>query len=175
VAKKKSSETKKDTSISVQQKRGFRHLLECRCVLPQFKNRQDPPKHKFIVFSVLKENDSIDLKYAQCNNCGLIHKVIDICKSEIQLGKEHSSSILTVEDIKLSLPRDLSNILEKYRLELPSWEQAQFIVEHKSWGEFIVLEQEDDGDTKQGKYVRILGESFFKVENFSRDEFISTI
>lgn len=173
MAKKKSSEDKK-ASIVLQHKRGFRHLVECRCVLPQFKNRTDPPKHKFIVFSILDENDNVDSKYAQCNNCGLVHKVIDICKSEIQPGKENSSSILTIDDIKLSLPRDLSYILEKYRLELPSWEQAQFIVENKRWGEFIVLEQEDDGDTKQGKYVRILGESFFKVENFSREEFIAT-
>ena len=174
MAKKKSSEeVKKDSNLSVQTKRGFRHLIECRCVLPQFKNRKDPLKHKFVVFSIVDENDVVEVKYSQCNNCGLIHKIVDICKSEIQPGKENSSSILTIDDIKLSLPRDLTYILEKYRLEVPSWEQARFIVENKRWGDFIILEQEDDGDTKQGKYVRILGESFFKVENFSRDEFVS--
>lgn len=175
MAKKKSSEDKKVSVEASQTKRGFRHLIECRCVLPQFKNRKDPPKHKFVVFSILDENDTVEMKYAQCNNCGLIHKVIDICKSEIQLGKENSSSILSIDDIRLSLPKDLSHILEKYRLETPSWEQASFIIENKRWGDFIVLEQEDDGDTRHGKYVRILGESFFKVENFTRDEFINLL
>jgi len=45
-------------------------------------------------------------------------------------------------------------------------------LENKEWGNFIMLEQEDEGDTKMGKYVRILGENFFKIENFSRNELI---
>lgn len=153
-------------------KRGYRHLIECRCVLPQFKARKDPPRHKLIVFSVVDEHDKVEPKYAQCNNCGLIHKVIDICTSEIQQTKESSSFILSIDDIKLSLPKDLAVILDKYRVDLASWEQASFILENKEWGNFVMLEQEDEGDTKMGKYVRILGESFFKIENFSRNEYI---
>lgn len=168
-SKKEAIEASKDLKLK---KRGYKHLVECRCVLPQFKARKDPPRHKFVVFSILDENDKVDPKYSQCNNCGLIHRVIDICTSEIQQSKENSSFILNIDDIKISLPKDLSIILEKYRVDLPSWEQAVFILENKEWGNFIMLEQEDEGDTKMGKYVRILGENFFKIENFSRNELI---
>lgn len=164
---------KSEESVQTEQrrpKRGYKHLVECRCVLPQFKSQKEPPRHKFVVFSIADENDVIEHKFAQCNNCGLVHKVVDICKSEIQAGKENASSILSIDDIKVSLPKDLVVILDKYRVELPGWEQAAFIIENKEWGNFIVLEQEEDGGTKHGKYVRILGESFYKVENFSRQE-----
>lgn len=175
VSKKKTKQKEQSSIPSTEtanlRKRGYKHLIECRCVLPQFKSKKDPPRHKFIVFSVADENDVIQQKYAQCNNCGLIHRVVDLCKSEIQSGKENASSILTIEDIKISLPKDLAVILEKYRVELPSWEYAAFIIENKEWGNFIVLEQEEDSGTKHGKYVRILGENFYKVENFSRQEF----
>jgi hypothetical protein len=172
VAKKIKKETiklSKDVSVC---KKGYKHLIECRCVLPQFKNRKDPPKHKFVVFSVIDENDNVEHKYAQCNNCALVHNVIDICTSDIQHSKESSSFILSIDDIKISLNKDLSIILEKYKVDLASWEQAAFILENKEWGNFIMLEQEDEGESKLGKYVRVLGENFFKIENFSRNEII---
>lgn len=150
--------------------RGQRHLIACRCILPQFKGRQDPPRHQFSVFSSISEDDSVVVKYAQCNNCGLIHKVIDICKSEIMQGKEAMSSILSIDDIKLSLPQNLSNILERNNADLSVWEQALSIIENKDWGNFVPLTSELDGGTRQIKYVRIMSESFFKVENFSREE-----
>jgi len=171
--KQKSSKDSETEQIKTKM-RGYRHLIECRCVLPQFKNRKDPPRHKFVVFSIIDENDKVDSKHAQCNNCGLVHKIIDICTSEIQKTKESSSFILSIDDIKLSLPKDLCIILEKYKVDLPSWEQACFIVTNKEWGNFVMLEQEDEGDNKMGKYVRILGENFFKIENFSRNEYIES-
>jgi len=169
VAKKKIA--KKEVLETPKTKRGFRHLIQCRCVLPQFKNAPDPVRHKFIVFSIVDESDNVDIKYAQCNNCGIIHKITDICTSEIQSGKENASSIISIEDIKLSMTKDLAAILERYKAELHVWEQANFAIENKDWGAFVLLEQEDDGDTRQGKYLRILGENFFKIENFSRNDY----
>lgn len=177
--RKKKSEQQESSPQSTEQsatkipKRGYKHLIQCRCVLPQFKNRPDPPRHKFIVFSVIDENDKVELKYAQCNHCGLIHKVVDICKSEIQAGKESSSLILTIDDIKISLPADLVTILDKYNAELSTWEQARFILENKEWGNFLLLEQEEESGVKQGKYLRIFGENFYKMENFSREEYVN--
>lgn len=151
--------------------RGQKHLIKCRCVLPQFKGVVDPPAHQFIVFSVLREeDDEVQVKYSQCNNCGIIHKVTDICKSEILSGKEVMKSIVKVEDIKSSLPTNLVDILERNNCDLPIWEQAQFIIENKQWGNFVILTQEEESGTKQGKYVRIMSETFFKVESFSREE-----
>ena len=153
-------------------KRGQRHSVKCRCILSQFSKLPNPPQHQFIVFSVLDEedDDKVVPKYAQCNNCGVIHKVVDFCRSEILTGKENMSSIITVDDLKMSLPKNLSDILERNQSDISTWEQAAFILENKQWGNFIILSQEDDGGTKQGKYVRIMGENFFKIENFSREE-----
>jgi len=152
--------------------KGQLHLLKCRCVLPQFKGRQNPPVHQFVVFSVINDDDTVKLKYCQCNNCGIIHKVTDICTSDIMAGKEFFSSIVGIEDIKASLPANLINILERNNVSLHAWEQAQFILENKRWGEFVILAQEEDAGVKQGKYVRIMSETFFKVENFTREEIL---
>ena len=152
--------------------RGQRHLLKCRCVLPQLKGKQNPLMHHFMAFSVINDDDTVVVKYAQCNNCGLIHKVTDICTSEILAGKEAMSSIVTVEDIKQSLPPNLSNILERHNVDISTWEMAQFYLENKQWGNAVVLSQEEDSGTKHGKYVRIISESFFKIENFTREEYL---
>lgn len=153
--------------------RGQLHLIKCRCVLPQFKNTQESPSHQFIVFSSINDNDEVVAKYVQCNNCGLVHKVVDICKSEILQGKENLASILTIDDIKVSMPPNLVSILERHNVDLHIWEQSQFILENKLWGDFVVLAKEEDGGTKQGKYVRIMSETFFKIESFSRIDVLS--
>jgi len=150
--------------------RGQRHLVKCRCVLPQFKGITSPPAHQFIVFSVISEENAVTVKYAQCNNCGIIHKVTDICTSEILSGKEAMNSIVKIEDIKLSLPPNLADILERNNADVATWEAAQFILENKEWGNFVILAQEEESGTRQGKYVRIMSETFFKVESFSREE-----
>lgn len=150
--------------------RGQRHLIKCRCVLPQYKGVTNPPPHQFVVFSVINDDDSARVKFSQCNNCGIIHKVTDICKSEILPGKEAMSSVVKIEDVKLSLPPNLADILERNNVDIATWESAQFILENKEWGNFVILAQEEESGTRQGKYVRIMSETFFKVESFSREE-----
>lgn len=150
--------------------RGQRHLVRCRCVLPQFKSSKEPPAHQFVVFSVIKDDESVVVKHSQCNNCGIIHKVVDICKSEIVSGKEASSAVVTIDDIKGSIPQNLSNILERNNSDISAWESAQFIIENKRWGDIVVLSSEEESGVRQGKYVRIMSETFFKVESYSRDE-----
>lgn len=148
--------------------RGQKHLIKCRCVLPQFKKFENPPAHKFIVFSVINDDESVVVKHSQCNNCGLIHKVVDICSSEILQTKENMNSIIKIEDIKPSLHPNFSNILDVNSADIATWEAVQFIVENKRWGEFVVLTTENDGDEIHGKYIRVLGESLCKVESFTR-------
>ena len=147
---------------------GQKHLIKCRCVLPQFKNNENPPAHRFVVFSII-EDEKVSTKYAQCNNCGVIHKVTDICTSEIQSGKEHMGSIISIEDIRLSISKNLSSVLEANSVDLPTWEAVQFVVDNKQWGQIVVLTTDRDGDEIHGKYIRILGESLFKVESFVRN------
>jgi len=152
---------------------GQKHLIKCRCVLPQFKNSNDleRKRHRFPVFSEII-NDVVKHKYAQCNNCGLIHKVIDICTSNIMSGKEDMNSILSIEDIKTSINSQLSSILERYQCDLPTWEQTQYVIENKRWGEIIILTNDPEEDNKVIKYLRILGETLFKVDSHTRKDII---
>lgn len=153
--------------------KGQRHLVKCRCVLSQFKSQASPPVHQFMVFSMLDDNDNVVVKHAQCNNCGLVHRVTDICTSEILRGKEQLSSLITIDDVKLSLPKNLVDILERNNVDISTWELAQFIVENKRWGDIVLLSHEEEGGVRHGKYVRIIGENLFKVDNYTREEITS--
>ena len=147
---------------------GQKHLIKCRCVLPQFKKLENPPAHRFTVFSVVNDDGTVVVKHSQCNNCGAVHKVTDICVSEILQGKDNMNSLIRIEDIKPSIHSNFVGILEASFADLATWEYVQFIVENKKWGEFAVLTTESDGDDVHGKYIRVLGESFCKVESFTR-------
>ena len=147
---------------------GQKHLIKCRCVLPQFKRLENPPVHQFIVFSVIQEDETVKTRYSQCNNCGVVHKIIDVCKSEIVSGKENMNSLIKIEDIKPSLHPNFVGILESSQADLATWESVQFIVENKQWGQFVVLTNDSEGEEIHGKYIKILGESMCKVETFMR-------
>jgi len=98
--------------------------------------------------------------------------VTEINKSEIVQGREEMKSIVTIDDIKLSLPARLSDLLESNNADIATWEYVQYIYENKQWGNFVVLTMDEESGTRQGKYVRILGENMFKVEPFVREEII---
>lgn len=150
---------------------GQRHLVKCRCVMQQFKKLQTPPVHQFVVFSILEQDTGVVReKFAQCNNCGLIHKVTDFCKSEI-LNKEDLRTLITIDEIKMSLPQNLVMILENNDVDISTWENTQHIYENEQWGNFVVLFSEDDDDKKQGKILQILGANIFKVSSFTRNEY----
>lgn len=150
---------------------GLKHLITCRCVLPQFKRMENAPQHQFVVFSVIDDSGNLQSRFAQCNNCGIVHKVTDVCRSEV-VSREAMSSLPTVDDIKSGLPPTLANLLESNHVDLATWEMAQFILENKQWGNFVVLTTDEEDGLRQGKYVRILGDNLFKVETFAREEVI---
>jgi len=134
---------------------------------------ENPPNHHFIVFSVINDDNSVVPRYSQCNNCGIVHKVIDFCRSEIVVGKESMMSIMTIDDIKTSLSENIVNILEINQADLPTWEMVKFIIENQQWGNIAVLTTDSDDETlKQGKYIQIVGEKLAKVESFVREEVI---
>jgi hypothetical protein len=147
---------------------GHKHLVKCRCILPQFKKVDPPPPHHFPVFSIVGEDNKVVSKYAQCNNCGIIHRVIDFCTSEMVVGKENMNSIVKIEDIKCFLNPNFVTILEANSSDLATWECIKFIVENKRWGEFVVLTSEQDGEEINGKYMRILSDSLCQIETFNR-------
>lgn len=156
---------------------GIKHLIECQCVLPQFRNANPPVYHKFVVFSVINDSDSVINKVAQCNNCGILHKVFEIGKSEILTGDEDgASSVLTKDDIKMMLPSNVSNVLENYSADLSTWEQCLFNVENKKWDSPVVVSREvnEDNGTSKGKIMRITEGGGVKLETFVDNIYIGT-
>jgi hypothetical protein len=146
---------------------GYKHLIECHCVLPQFRKMENPVFHKFVVFSELDDEGNVVPKLSQCNNCGAIHKVVDICISEIAPGKDETRSVLTKNDVARSLPKQLVELLEEYQLEVADYEFAKFIIENQKWGSLIVLskESEEEGGFA-GKTLNFVGPEKYRVDPY---------
>lgn len=151
-------------------RQGVKHLVRCVCVLPQLSKLKDPPSHEFTVFSVYDDaSNDFEPTFVQCDNCGVVHKVIDVCTSTIMRGREEMSSVVTIEDVRGSVPENLAALLEQNKADLPTWQQVAWIVEDKRWGASVVLTSEYIDGTRQGKALTILGETLFKVTNFTNE------
>lgn len=145
---------------------GYKHLVDCHCVLPQYRKLENPVFHKFVVFSVLDDEGNVIPKMSQCNNCGAVHKILDICKSEIFSGKDETRSVLTKSDISKSIPKHVVELFEEYQLEVADYEFAKFIIENEKWGTLIVLSKEPEGDGFTGKVLNFVGPDKLRVEPF---------
>lgn len=147
-----------------------KHVIECKCILPQYKNATSPVFHKFLAFSELDEDTGMVVpSYAQCNNCGVIHKVTEIGTSRVT-KKETMASLMTTEDYKEILPPKLVGILELHDCPLATWQEADFIIKNSLWGKGFVLAKEWDGSTVLGKYIVILGTTLYDIKPFEREE-----
>lgn len=152
---------------------GVKHLVQCHCMLPQFRNNPVPVFHKFIVFSIIDDEDQVISKVVECNNCGAVHKVSELGKSNIVIGREDLRSVITIQDIQLSLPDNVSQILKSYNADITTWEEVQFGLENEEWGKEIVLTREEVQGITQGKILKLVGPpSRIKIESFARDEFL---
>ena len=150
--------------------KGIKHLIQCHCILPQYRNQRDPTFHKFVVFSIIDNSDTCIAKTVNCNNCGIAHKVYDICKSELLTGKEDVKVQLSIEDFKLSLPESLYDLLVSYEKEIHDFEHAQFIIDNSEWESSIVLTKENIEDRTEGKLVKFIACDRFRIESFSFTE-----
>ena len=150
--------------------KGVRHLIECHCVLPQYRRRDVPVFHKFPVFSKIDDQDIVEEKVVQCENCGTIHRVYDICKSEIIPGKDDSRVALTIEDIKISMSDKLSNILDSYDCDISLWEHVEFIIENEEWGSEVILKRESQADSTSLKILQINGNDKLRIKTATRKE-----
>jgi len=151
---------------------GVKHIIECHCILPQYRERKDPVYHKFVAFSTIDESDTVVPFHYQCNNCATVHKIYDICKSEIVAGKDESASVERIKDISLSLSKSLVELFESYSLDLPDYMMARYIIENKKWGTTIVLSKESEDQNTSGKILRFIEADRFRVESFSRKEYL---
>ena len=143
--------------------------MQCHCVLPTLRKLPNPPYHSFVVFSVLDDGGNVIPKDAECNNCGIIHRITDLCKSEIS-SKESSSAIITEADIALMIPSQLSDLLKNYQCDIATWELVHFAYAEQKWGTRVVLKRETDGGSVKGKAMLLEGPSKFKIETFDSTE-----
>jgi len=148
---------------------GARHLIECHCILPQFRNRVPALYHKFVVFSVIDDNDKVQQKLSQCNNCGIIHKIVDLCKSEIVHGVEEGRSLRTIDDIKMGLPIRIVEFLNQQNVDTSTWEYIEFILDNKIEKE-VVINRDDNANITQLKILHIKEDGTFKVRSETRQE-----
>ena len=145
----------------------LKHLIECHCILPQYRERRDPVYHKFVVFTELDEHDNVIPKHAQCNNCGVIHRVVDVGRSEINSGREASAALVDIADVKLSLPPNIVSVLETYAVDLATWEETAWILENQSWGSYIILASEEKAGQIEGKCLRFISPTSVKIEPYT--------
>ena len=91
---------------------------------------------------MIDESDTIVSKYVKCNHCEAVHKVYDVCKSEICIGKEDSMAVLQKKDIQMMIPTDIYDIMEAYNCDIPDFEHALFILQNKKYEEKVLLTKE---------------------------------
>ena len=145
---------------------GQKHLIECHCMLPQYRNQKNAPYHKFVTFSIIDDADSVVPKHAACNNCGVVHNVYDISKSEILLGQE-TGAVMAISDIQLMLPESLSNVLSSYDCDIPTWEHVLFTVQNNKYPTKIILNRETEGNITSGKVLQMDSIGKYRIEPYS--------
>jgi hypothetical protein len=142
-------------------------MVECNCVLPQFLSVHPTVWHKFVVFTEINSDGSVKPHYAQCNNCKAVHKIVEISKPTERVNKESSMLIPTIEDIEGQIPEKYSSLLKRYNAPLHVWQSVKFIIENGKWGTAILLSKEKENNHVAGKFVIILSEQMFKLEEFT--------
>lgn len=141
-------------------------MIDCHCVLPQYRKLAEPVFHKFVVFSVIDDSGTVVPKISQCDNCGSVHKVYDICKSEIIPGKDETRSVITKKDVSHSLPQNLVSLLEEYNVGIADYEMAKFIIDNERWGSVIILSRETEEDGVSGKMLNFVASNKFRVDPY---------
>ncbi len=155
----------------------IKHLIECQCILKIFQNKTKPVYHKFIVFSIIDEQDEFIEKFVECNNCGLIHRVFDINKSEPIYGKETVVGLISkIEDIKFNLNnnekyKNIVNILESNLIkDIVIWEHVEFLYENNLTG-IIQLEKNEIKNNIVLKNLYI-NETDYRIKNETFQRYI---
>jgi len=151
---------------------GSKHLIQCHCVLPQYRNMESPIFHKFVVFSRIDEEESVIPSLSKCNNCGVIHKIVDFCKSEIAHGVDDAMAVSSEDDMREFLPERLCNILDTHLCDTATWEQVTDIVSNEEWGAAVILSRQSAAGSTQIKKILIKGKDTFKIETNLREDFI---
>jgi len=146
------------------EKLGVKHLIECHCTLKIYEGKENHLFHKFPVYTCFDENKKPIEQIHQCNNCATLHKVIDICRSEIiRSGKDQNIASINIDDISLQLETRLSNVLRRYDCDISTWEIVLDIVDKQAWGYPVIVSRELIEGSYHVKVLKITSESKFKI------------
>ena len=144
---------------------GQKHLIECHCILPQYKDKVPLIYHKFPVYSKIDKAGKIVPKYVNCNNCSQTHLVNEICHSEILLRNEDSVAVLTIEDVKVSLPMHISMILDDNECDITTYEQVSDIIENKDFPSEVIINRAIVDEEHHVKILIMNAINSIKIEN----------
>ncbi len=145
--------------------KGVKHLIQCHCVLPQFRKRKDKIFHKIEVFSECDEDENIKEKFVICDNCGVVHKIIDFCRSEIQTSHESITSVRTIPEIKMSMEENVCDLLEKNNCHVSTWENVEFIIDNNIFDMPVVINRESVKGNINVKLLSLKKNGKFKITN----------
>lgn len=108
----------------------------------------------------------------QCNNCSVVHKVVDICKSEVVAGLDFSSAITSLEEVKPGLPDNIAAILDKNNCDLATWENVLFNLDNKTEGFEIPIAREENLGLTQVKVLVVNDKGKVRVKTESRNDYL---
>ena len=145
--------------------KGIKHLIQCHCVLPQFRKRDNKVFHKIEVFSLISEEDEVQEKFIVCDNCGVVHKVFDLCRSEIQTKHESITSVRTIPEIKMSLDDKISDLLEENNCHVSTWEYIEHVIDNNIVGLPVVISRENIKGKTSVKFIELKDNGKFKIKN----------
>lgn len=149
---------------------GTKHLIQCHCVLPQYRKSSEPVFHKFVVYSRFVEDQKIQKKLFRCNNCDAVHRVIDLCRSEIVTKIEDTDVIVDADEVMLGLPDKLVKILEKNNSDIATLESIDHIIESEAWGSSVVISRQTVENKKiHVKILEIKSENKFRLKTETID------
>jgi hypothetical protein len=147
----------------------IKHLVECNCILKQFELIEPPVFHKFVVFSIINDDGSLKSHFSKCNNCGAVHRVMEVGSSRL-LKRETVPALPTIDEIKTQLPEKLVDLVSVYNLELPSWQEIKFIYENEKWERPVILTREEEDGEKYGKYLLLVSKTLWSINTFSTED-----
>lgn len=141
-----------------------RHLVECHCVLPIYKNKHPIFYHKFAVYSKIdKKTGKVLPKYVNCNNCGVTHYVLELCRSDIKIGKEDIVSIRTIKDIKISIPEKIVVLLDEYNSQIDIYEEVEDVIHNDLYPRSIVINREVIDENQHYKILNLSSKDKYKI------------
>ena len=145
---------------------GIKHLIECHCTLKIYEGSENHLYHKFPVYSKLDKNGKIVERLVQCNHCQTIHKVYDVCKSDIiRSGKDDHKTAVSREDISYQLPDKINNILRSHDCDISTWEQVLDYYDNEYWDQKVIIRREFIEGKYHVKFLTLQNESKVKIEN----------